>query len=319
MLPEYNFTDETYFPEVDPRILSILYFRHIYRRVHDYKFNFLGFLTGKHRVGKSLNAVNFGTVLDSTFLDNLEDRVAYYASDFTRALKQIRDKHIIGGVVIWDEAGVGVPAREWYNTSNKAIGMTLQVFGRYRPIVFFVTQDMSYIDSQARKLFHGFYEVSRVKNDYSLVKPFNVSYDKKSNKIFFQYSRLFMPNGDAQGSKLVLKKIKIKRPMKEVEDAYEYHSAEFKDIIMNQMQERTEQYEKGRISKKKLTVEEIVQDLQGHKEDPVYLAKRSHEDNIIFDRDAVRIKYNIPDAQARFIKKQAELIANEEERDEGDI
>jgi hypothetical protein len=319
MLPEYNFTDETYFPEVDPRILSILYFRHIYRRVHDYKFNFLGFLTGKHRVGKSLNAVNFGTVLDSTFLDNLEDRVVYYASDFTRALKQIRDKHIIGGVVIWDEAGVGVPAREWYNTSNKAIGMTLQVFGRYRPIVFFVTQDMSYIDSQARKLFHGFYEVSRVKNDYSLVKPFNVSYDKKSSKIFFQYSRLFMPNGDAQGSKLVLKKIKVKRPIKEVEDAYEYHSAEFKDIIMNQMQERTEQYEKGRISKKKLSVEEIVQDLQAHKEDPIYLAKRSHEDNIIFDRDAVRIKYNIPDAQARFIKKQAELIANEEERDEGDI
>jgi len=319
MIPAYDFTDKVYFPEADPKLLSALYFRHIYKRVHDYKFNFLGFLTGKHRVGKSLNALSFGTALDPTFIDNIEDRVVYYAKDFTRALKQIRDDNIIGGVVIWDEAGVGVPAREWYNTSNKAIGMTLQVFGRYRPIVFFVTQDMSYIDSQARKLFHGFYEVSRVKNDFSIVKPFNVAYDKKSNKVFFMYSRMFMPNADAMGSKLTLKKIKITRPIKQVEDTYEVHSKNFKDIIMEQMQERTELFKHGKIDSKKMTVEEIIKDLETHKEEPSYLSKRSTPDNIIFDKDAIRHFYTIPDAQARFIKKQAEINANKDEWEETEI
>lgn len=310
-MQEYKFTDDIYFNELSPTLMGGLYLHHIFQRVHRLQFNHLGFFTGKHRVGKSLTSLGFSYVLDPTFVDNMENRIVYYADDFMAALESLRKKNIIGGTIVWDEAGVGIPAREWYNISNKAISIALQVFGYLRPIVFFVTQDPSYIDSSARKLFHSFYETSRIDNKYASIKPFNVSYDKKTGKIYYIYSRISIPNGDALGVKGKLKHIHIKRPPSELEKKYNNHSREFKDIIMEQMKERTELMKQGKLQKKTMTVSEIISDLVNeHKEDDKYLSKRSSPDNVIFDPQAIRFMYDVPDAQARFIKKQAEVEAN---------
>jgi hypothetical protein len=303
-----------YFEPYDSKDLATMYFRHLYKRVHIYKFNFLGMITGKHRVGKSLTGLSMAHVLDPTFIDNLEQRVVYFPNDFMRALQSLKNpekgKPVIGGAIIWDEAGVGIPAREWYETSNKSISYVLQVFGRYRPIVFFVTQDVHYIDSQARKLFHGFYELSRLKNIYAVCRPFDVRYNKRSTKVYYVYSRLHMRNEDAYGNKLILKKIRIIRPFKEMEVDYEHHSKIFKDKIVEQMQERAELYKKGKIDAKRMTIEEIVQTLLSNKDNPKFLTKRSKPDSIIFDKDAIRYEFKVPDGQARHIKRRAEVEVN---------
>jgi len=300
--------------EIDEKLLSTLYFRHIYKRVHDLQFNFLGFFTGKHRVGKSLSSLSYSYALDPSFASDIENRVVYYAEDFMKALEHIRQKKIIGGAIVWDEADVGIPAREWYNISNKAINMALQVFGRYRPIVFFVTQDPSYIDSSARKLFHGFYETTRVANRYANVKAFNVSYDKRNGKIYYIYTRIAIPNGDASGITAKLKYIKIRKPPKEIENKYEDHSKTFKDRIMQQMKERTEMFREGGIKPKKMSVNEIVHDLAvEHVNDPKYLSKRSKEDYVIFDANAISYYYDISARQSQLIKKNAEIQANKVE------
>ena len=44
-----------------------IYLRYIYKKVHERKFNYLGFITGKHRVGKSTTALALSYVLDPTF------------------------------------------------------------------------------------------------------------------------------------------------------------------------------------------------------------------------------------------------------------
>jgi len=290
-----------------------IYLRYIYNKVHDYKFNFLGFFTGKHRVGKSISSLVFSHILDPTFFDSLETRVVYYPNDFMKALREIREKNIIGGCVIWDEAGVGIPAREWYEISNKAITKAVQVFGKYRPIVFFVTQDVTYIDSQVRKLFHGFFEMYRADNKCSFMIPFNVKYNKRMGKIYFTYTRIYTTNEDALGRTLKLRLISIRRPPKELERRYEEHSAEFKDRIMDQMEERTEMFLEGKLEKKKMSVSEIVKDLvENHKDDQTFLSKRSSPDNIIFDANAIMYHYGIPSRLANYIKKVAEKEANKE-------
>lgn len=296
--------------DVNAKDLSTMYFRHIYKRIHTYKFNFLGMVTGKHRVGKSLTALAMSYMLDPTFVDNIEERIVYFPDDFMNALEDIKRKGIIGGAIIWDEAGVGMPAREWYDTANKSISYVLQVFGRYRPIVYFVTQDVSYIDSQARKLFHGFYEMNRMTNKSAIAKPFDVKYNKRNGKVYYVYPRYHMKHGDAYGTKLIIKRINIMRPFKEVEDRYEYHSKIFKDKIVEQMKERSEKYKTGEIKAKKMTQVEIVQSLVDNKENELYLSKRSKPENIIFDKDAVRIEFDVPDSQARHIKRLAEINVN---------
>lgn len=299
-----------YFSEIDPKQLATLYLRHIYKRIHTFKFNFLGMVTGKHRVGKSLSSVSISNILDPTFEKNLEERVVYFPHDFMYALQQIKRKNIIGGAIIWDEAGVGIPAREWYDISNKSISYTLQVFGRYRPIVFFVTQDVLYIDSQARKLFHGFYEMSRLANEYSILRPFDVRYNKRTGKVYYVYSRFHLRNDDAYGTKLILKKIRVQKPLTEIEDRYELHSREFKDKIVEQMQERAEVYNAGKIDAKRMTIEEIVDTLVKNKDNQKFLSKRSRDDNIIFDVNAIRYEFDIPDGMARHVKRQAEIAVN---------
>ena len=266
--------------------------------------------------GKSLTAISMSHVLDPTFEANIRKRVVYFPNDFMTALQEIKKKNIIGGAIVWDEAGVGIPAREWYDTANKSISYVLQVFGRYRPIVYFVTQDVSYIDSQARKLFHGFYEMARRGNECAVARPFDVRYNKRTGKVYYVYSRFNMKNQDAHGIKLILKKINVARPPKELENIYEEHSKIFKDKIVEQMQERAGVSEDKEIDANRMTQEEIVADLVKNKENKAFLSKRSKEDDIIFETNAIRYHYNIPDGLARFIKRRAELEANKIPEDE---
>ncbi len=66
-----------------------------------------------------------------------------------------------------------------------------------------------------------------------------------------------------------------------------------------------------------MTQQEIIADLIKNKENKQFLSKRSTEDNIIFEVNAIRYNYSIPDGLSRFIKRSAELEANkvpEEER-----
>lgn len=306
--------DLDYIADIDKKLIADLYFRHIYERVHTFKFNFLAMMTGKHRTGKSTDAVQISSILDPTFIDNLEKRVVYFPDDFMKALKSITQpasgKPIIGGAIVWDEAGVGMPAREWYDLSNKSISYTLQVFGKYRPIVFFVTQDVSYIDTQARKLFHGFYEAQRMSNQYAMIKPFDVRYNKRSTKVYYVYSRFHLRNDDAIGAKLVLKKIKMQRPPKELEGRYEDHSSIFKDLIKTQMKERVERYSDGILDVKRMTSEEIEKYLVEHKDDTRLLSKRSSEENVIYDANSISFKFEIPARMAAHIKRQAEITVN---------
>lgn len=307
-----------YYQGLDPRIWSWLHLRHIYKRVHELRFNFLGMVVGKHRTGKSLTALSFAHLLDPTFVSNMEDRVVYYAEDFMKALEDIRRKNIIGGAVVWDEAGVGVPSREWYNISNKAVGMAVQVFGRYRPIIFFVTQDVTYIDSQIRKLFHGFYEMQRMSDKYAIAKPFNVSYNKRIGKVYYRYGRFYSTDLSNSIGKRVLKAIKIRRPPQYLEKRYDKHSRDFKDLIMDQMKERTESYQETR-DKKKMEVKDIIAEVvKKHYNNAEFLSKRSTPDNVIFDKDAIRFMYDVSDSKARFIKKQSEVEVNKHVSDGGE-
>jgi hypothetical protein len=313
MIPTFGLTDKLYDVGNPTELYSCLYLRHIWKRVHEQHFNFLAIITGKHRTGKSMGALSFAHALDPTFLDSMEDRIVYYANDFLNQVNELRKKKIVGGVIVFDEAGVGYGSRDWYQESNKAVGGAMQIVGRYQPIVFFVSQDIKLIDSQIRKYFHGFYEMSRSSNEYAFCRPYGVSQDKKSGKIYHLYSRYSFPNGDAVGSRLRMVGIKIKLPPKDIIKRYESHSKAFKDYILQQMMERTETLEgKKRAEENQMKDSDILAKLVEDKEKPEALNKTSRPDNVIYDPDYIRFTYGVTDSKARYLKKRAEILANKD-------
>jgi len=107
--------------------------------------NALVSIFGEPGSGKSLSAITLAKLIDDDFS---LDFLVFSPEDFLKVLDQAER----GDVVIFDEAGVGLPAREWQSLQNKLLGYVLQTF-RYQNIcVIFTTPHVSYIDKQVRHL-----------------------------------------------------------------------------------------------------------------------------------------------------------------------
>lgn len=120
----------------------------MHKRIRQNK-NALIVVVGETGSGKSYTALRLAEEIDPTF--NV-DRIVYSIED----LMDLINSNLLpkGGVIIVDESGVLVPSREWYSLSNRVLNYVLQTFRQDNLILFFCVPDMSFIDSQTRKLFH---------------------------------------------------------------------------------------------------------------------------------------------------------------------
>jgi hypothetical protein len=281
-----------------------------------YQFSYLCVLTGRHRVGKSLCAVSFAHVLDKTFMQDFEKRIVYTPDQFLDAVEDIKRKKIIGASIVWDEANLGIPSREWYNISNRAINYSIQAFGYLRPIVFFVTQDMTFIDSQPRKLFHAFYEIKRGSNDYSLIYPFEISYNKRTGKMYYVYPRFSGSQGGSRGYKILMKPIRLMKPPKWLIKKYKAHSEIIKDELIDQMKDMAKSFKMRHVQegdKGKLTEVEMLEVLKQEKDNKLFVNSRGR-----YRADIIKNEFGIPMSWAKTIKIKADIAKLENEAEEHD-
>lgn len=292
-----------YFKKPNNQGIAEAYLRDIYKRVHNKKFSYLATFTGTHRVGKSLCAVAFGDLLDPTFLPNMEERVVYTPQEFSGAIQTLVDKKVYGGVVVWDEANLGLSSRDWYTQANKHINFTVQAFGFMRPIVFFVTQDVTFLDSQPRKLFHGFIEVDRTNNKYSSIRPFQVNINKRSGKMFFPSPRLGIGR-KGKGRIIKIKIIRLMKPPKELIKRYEAHSIKKKRLLMKENDDVIRHMREQSIEKKRrnrLTNDEIVDYCIAERNNPVFLNKRGD-----FEANTITQEFKVTYRKAQYLKSMAD-------------
>jgi hypothetical protein len=93
-------------------------------------------------------------------------------------------------VILWDEAGVGMPAREWYSVSNKVISYVVQTFRVKGYVLIMTTPSLKYIDTQIRGLFHGVAETidpSMYGGNFGWAKYMHIVHDPKEGKSILQY------------------------------------------------------------------------------------------------------------------------------------
>lgn len=158
---------------------------YIQRRIELNK-NMLAVFLGSTGSGKSYAAMKLGEILDDRF--NV-DRVVFSANEFLGLLngKPLRK----GSVVMWDEVGVGLNSKQWYSKFNQIINYVLQVFRRRNLIVLFTTPDFGFIDSDTRKLLHGYFITRGInpENKLCYVKFYELQSNPLVGKIYHKFLR----------------------------------------------------------------------------------------------------------------------------------
>jgi hypothetical protein len=169
-------------------------------------------LVGPTGIGKSYSALRLAELMDPAFTIA---RVVFSARDFLRLINEDLPK---GTVILWDEMGIGMAAREWYSILNKSVSYVLQSFRFKNLIILMTVPDPAFIDSQARRLYHWWIEcVEIVKSDEIVIaKPFMVDHSARFDRDYMKYPIVKRPEGPAK-----VGTIPFRLPSSELRRAYE--------------------------------------------------------------------------------------------------
>jgi hypothetical protein len=200
--------------------------------------------------GKSYTALTIARMINSNF--DVSKHVVFRVESFMELLNSGTIKR--GDVIVWDEAGVGIPAREWYTISNKAINYVLQTFRHLNLCVIFTTPSFDYVDKQTRLLFHVYIEtvVIDFKNQRVVVKVMENQFNPAMGK---EYKKYMWSDG------VKMERISIGKPSDIMIKKYE----KIKKIFSNQLREdvqRDVEVAKATIKHRRITDADIMKDIK---------------------------------------------------------
>lgn len=226
--------------------------------------NYLAIFVGPTGSSKSLSAITLALGIDPTFT---ADNIVFSAREFMQLLNSGKLKK--GSVVIWDEAGVGISRRNWYEMSNKLINYVLQTFRTKNIAVLFTTPALCYIDTNTVKLFQALVEMLYINTakQQAVSKYFNVVYKNRGDKTLFVYPK----RRNKEGRIVTKKRLGFARPPLAIERAYDIKRDAFTSGLNKEVEKAMVKVELKEAQEPKETAPEILKIVL---EDPtVYLNK----------------------------------------------
>jgi len=155
--------------------------------------NWLGLVCGGTGTGKSFSSMVMAKLISPNKFSI--DNVVFSPLDFLKKIQNIKGLKK-GDILVFDEAGVGMSSREWYSIQNKLLGSVLQTFRNLNIGVIFTTPSISFIDSNARKLFHNYFETIRIDFEKKLVflKVYDIQHNSRYDKTYYKHPRINVRN-----------------------------------------------------------------------------------------------------------------------------
>ena len=273
------------------KLINDFYFHSIMMRMMEHNQNWLCLVVGGTGSGKSYLALKIAEELDSTFNAS---RVAFNAEEFMSILNDGQLQK--GCFIIFDEAGVGMSAREWFSLSNKALNYVLQTF-RFRNIgVIFTTPDMGFIDVNARKLFHTYVETIRIDRNMKVcvAKVMEMQNNPKMGEQYTKYPRQL---GE------VMKRYCFHLPSKDLIKAYELKKTEYGLKLQRDIGQELKESGNTKAGAKNDEFEKIADEIIATGIDRVMIkGKLSH--------NAIAFLYKLTPSYGSHVKKIVELKLN---------
>lgn len=296
------------YPIPTPERMAEAYLSRIYHSLHYDNMSYLMIFYGKHRAGKSLCSVSFCHIIDPTFEPNLEARIVYSSKGLINAFKVIREQNIHGAGIIVDEAGTGdLSSQRWYEDISKIMMANLQAVGYLNPFLCFVTQNFSFINSVARKLSQGVFEVERTNKAYATVKPFWITNSPWLTGFYRRYP-IFCENRNGIASNIYkLSRIKIGLPPQRIVDRYVAHSQAYKDNLLKESEEDVRMGELAKTREKMVVsgidaiAEEVYRNAKDYK-----VGSRKQSGLILIDENLIRHRHNVSVADSKLIRTLVE-------------
>jgi hypothetical protein len=179
--------------------------------------NWLGIICGPTGTGKSYTGLTIANLISFRPI-TIHRNVVFSPEELMKKLVNPKELEK-GDVLIFDEAGVGMSSRDWTSLQNKLIGSILQTFRNMNLGVIFTTPNLGFIDVQARKLFHNYFETLDLdrKHGLCLVSPYNIQHNSKQDKTYYKRPVYY----DDNGARVKMDSIWIAKPNQNIIDDYE--------------------------------------------------------------------------------------------------
>lgn len=196
--------------------------------------NWLAIICGETGSSKSYSALRLGELIGNVYY-------VFTPKEFMQLINNKKLKR--GDCIVFDEAGVGIPSRDWQSLQNKLFGAVLQTFRNMNIAVIFTTPNLSFIDVQARKLFHAFIETDYIdrKEEIAYVRPYDIQINVKLDKTYMK-SPFFFDTVD--GSIIYMNKMGLRKPSEKLRKRYERDSAAYKQKVREDTLKALEEAEK---------------------------------------------------------------------------
>jgi len=206
----------------------------IRKRLYEQNKNYLAVFVGETGSGKSYSALKIASTLDEDF--DVDRVVIGRPLDFIRLCKKLHAEKVKGAFIVFDEAGIGMPAREWMTVQNKILSYVLQLFRKQNLGVIFTVPSMKLIDAHARILFHAIGHAHSI--DYEKKCVNLLYYVVKHNPVFDTYELEPFIAYDTHGNPIQIDVIKIGLPPKDLIEEYEKKKDEFMSEFYGDIEEQ---------------------------------------------------------------------------------
>lgn len=212
-------------------------------------------ITGPPGEAKSMVALRIAEKVDDDF--NIEKIVIGKNTEFIRILKQAIDgKMHSGEVIVFDEAGVGLGARDWQSAQNRVLSLIFQTIRKLGIMIIITVPTLRMIDIHSRILAKNYGNAKRIdrEKNRSIFSFYNLNYDDWE-EILKRYKIK-----DAQGNKIDMWQMAL--PTTINLDEYENHKNEMLGWLFNRAESVFEQMEKevegGKVPRGCIRKEDVV-------------------------------------------------------------
>jgi len=182
---------------------------------------------GKTGSGKSLTAIKFCRLIDSSFDI---DRIVFKPEHFLALLNSNLPK---GSAILCDEIGSWMSSRDWMTVQNKLMSLVLETYRFQRLAVLWTLPTMRMVDINLRDLCHAIIETVTIDRQRQMCEIKFKS--REVNPITGKHYEKFPVIRNRRGEYVTLTRFDVKRPDEEIEREYimkkETHMKElYKDI-----------------------------------------------------------------------------------------
>ena len=217
--------------------------------------NFLGFISGQTGSGKSFSSLRIAEELNPDFSP---ERVVFNGLELMSLINSGKLKK--GSVIIFEEVGVNMDAKNWQSTTNKMLNYLMQTFRHRNFILIMNSPYMDFVDAGTRKLFHAEMRTAGIDFNKKQVrlKPHLIQYNSRIKKFYYKRLKVITAQG-----KIPVDWWLVDKPSRELIKVYEDKKDSFTDKLNQDIQAELQavQDKKDKGKKKELTdnQEEILQ------------------------------------------------------------